>query len=176
MREGGRRGAEAAVRALLRAMGEDPDRPGLRETPARVRQAMEELFLGVGQDPAAAIAVAAGAEGEDVGQEVAVEAIPFLSWCEHHLLPFYGSVDVRYAPAGGRLAGLGDLARAVAIASRRPQLQERMTAEIADALMRALAPAWVEVRAHATQLCLVARGANAAGARVETVARRGRGA
>lgn len=159
---------ERAVRTLLTAMGEDPGRPDLAATPALVAAALPELFSGVGRDPAQAFANPV--RGSDV--EVAIEDIAFVSFCEHHLLPFHGTADVRYLPRGGRVAGLGDVARAVEIASRRLQLQERMTDELADALWRGLEPAWVVVRVRAVQLCLVARGARAVGARVETVARR----
>jgi GTP cyclohydrolase I len=173
MAEGNRGGrarqARRAVRALLAAIGEDPARPEWLATADLVAEALPELFCGVGRDPAAAVSpLAGGGEGE-----VAIEGIPFLSWCPHHLLPYHGTADVRYLPAGGRVAGLGDLARAVEIASRRPVLQERLTEDIADALWRTLAPRRLEVRLRATQLCLVARGARAVGAQVESLARRG---
>lgn len=160
--------AERAVRLLIGAMGEDPARADLAQTPGLVVAALPELFSGVGRDPADAFAHPV--RGRDV--EVAIEDIAFVSFCEHHLLPFYGTADVRYMPRGGRVAGLGEVARAVEIASRRLGLQERMTDDLADAAWRGLEPAWVEVRVRAVQLCLVARGARAVGARVETVARR----
>ena len=165
----GRRQVEAAVRTLLRAVGEDPGRAGLRGTPALVADALAELFAGVGRDPAEALEVVP--DGADV--EVAIERIPFTSWCEHHLLPFTGQASVRYMPANGRVAGLGAVARALSIAAARPTLQERLAWDVASALARRLAPRWVEVRVRAVQLCLVARGARAHGAEVETVARIG---
>jgi GTP cyclohydrolase IA len=164
-----RREVEAAVRTLLRAMGEDPARAGLAETPALVAEAIPELFRGVGRDPAQALEVVA--EGADT--EVAIEHIAFTSWCEHHLLPFTGQVSVRYMPRKGRVAGLGAVARAVDIAASRPTLQERLAHDVAAALWRALRPEWVEVRVRAVQLCLTARGARAHGAEVETVAKMG---
>lgn len=163
-----RTATERAVRLLIGAMGENPDRADLAATPALVRAALPELFSGVGRDPADALAEPV--RGRDV--EVAIEDIAFVSFCEHHLLPFHGTVDVRYMPRDCRVAGLGEVARAVEIASRRLQLQERLTDDLADAIWRGLSPAWVEVRVRAVQLCLVARGARAVGARVETVARR----
>jgi len=164
----GTRQAQRAVRAWLRAIGEDPDRPGLAQTPALVAAAIPELFDGVGRDPAEALRPIDG--GADV--EVAIGPIAFTSWCEHHLLPFVGHAQVRYLPRDRRVAGLGDVARAVALAARRLTLQERMTEDLADAIDRALAPAWLEVAVEATHLCLVARGARATGAEVHTVARR----
>ena len=149
-------------------MGEDPERAGLRQTPALVAEALAELFKGVGRDPAEALV--AVPDGRSV--EVGVEAIPFTAFCEHHLLPFVGEVSVRYLPVAGRVAGLGAVARAVALAAGRPTLQERLADDLADAMVRALGPAWVEVRVRALQLCLTARGARAHGAEVETVARR----
>ena len=157
------------MRTLLRAIGEDPGRPGLADTPALVAEALPELFAGVGRDPADGLdALAHGAQAE-----VAIENIAFTSWCEHHLLPFTGTVSVRYMPEGGRVAGLGALARAVDIAARRPTLQERLAHDVADAVARALRPRWVEVRVRAEQLCLTARGPRAQGAQVESVARIG---
>jgi GTP cyclohydrolase I len=158
-----------AVSELLRAIGEDPARPGLAETPRLVAEALPELFCGVGEDPGDAVRVIA-ADGDSA---VRISDLPFLSWCEHHLLPFHGLAAVAYLPDGGRIAGLGDVARALRVLSRRPQLQERLTAQLADVLYDRLAPRWLEVEIEATQLCLTARGANAAGARVVTRARRG---
>jgi GTP cyclohydrolase I len=162
------RAVREAVRRLLRAVGEDPDRPGLREAPERVWEALPELWGGVGKDPGAALTVLEGG-----GQaEVRLRHLPFLSWCEHHLIPFYGEAEIAYAPAGGRVAGLGDLAGALWILSRRPQIQERLTDQLAEVVWARLAPQWVEVELRAVQLCLVARGARAAGAEVVTRSRR----
>ena len=162
-----RRRVEAAVRTLLRAIGEDPGRPGLEQTPALVADALPELFSGVGRDPAEALEVVDGG----APTEVTVEGIAFTAWCEHHLLPFTGTAEVSYMPRGGRVAGLGGLARAVELAARRPTLQERLAHDVASAIDRALEPEWVEVRVRAMQLCLTARGARAVGAEVEAVAR-----
>lgn len=169
MRRPSRRAVEAAVRTLILAIGEDPERAGLADAPGLVAEALPELFGGVGRDPAEGLTVVPG--GADT--EVAIEGIAFTSWCEHHLLPFSGTAAVRYMPRHGRVAGLGAVARAVDVAARRPTLQERLARDIAEALTRALQPEWVEVRVRAVQLCLVARGARATGAEVETVARLG---
>jgi GTP cyclohydrolase I len=133
-------------------------------TPALVAEAAQELWGGIGLDPAQEIQVLRSeAEGS-----VAVEDLPFLSFCPHHLLPYHGHASVRYEPLEGRVAGLGDLARSLWVASRRLILQEDLTHLWAQALWRALRPRWVEVELVAEQLCLTARGARAVGSRVHT--------
>ena len=122
----------AAVRELLLAVGEDPDRPGLQETPARVARAYAEIFAGLGQDPAEVLSTTFD---EDHDELVLVKDIPMYSTCEHHLVPFHGVAHIGYIPGeDGRVTGLSKLARLVEVYARRPQVQERMTRQIADAL------------------------------------------
>ncbi|MDH2443285.1 GTP cyclohydrolase I FolE [Amnibacterium sp. CER49] len=163
--------AARAVAELLAALGEDVRRPGLARTPDLVAAAAAELFAGVGQDPAALLAAGPAVDGPD-GVPVALTGIPFRSLCEHHLLPFAGTVSVVYRPAG-RLAGLGTLVRAVELASARPTVQERLTDELAAALERGLGAAGVLVRAEADHACLWARGTRTRGATLVTLAARG---
>lgn len=127
----------AAVREILLAVGEDPDRDGLRETPARVARAYRELFAGLHEDPRRHLV---RVFGESCDEIVLLRDIEFFSVCEHHLLPFIGRAHVAYLPDGNRVVGLSKLARTVEAFARRPQVQERMTAQIADALMEHLRP------------------------------------
>lgn len=159
----------AAVREILAAVGEDPDREGLRETPARVARMYAEVFAGLGDDPARHLDVtfAEGHRGL-----VVLRDIPFASLCEHHLLPFAGYAHVGYLPAG-RVVGLSKLARLVDGYARRPQVQERLTAAIADALMATLRPGGAAVLLEATHTCLTVRGAQKPGATMVTAALRG---
>ena len=130
--------AAAAVRELLIAVGEDPDRPGLQDTPARVARAYAETFSGLGQDP---YDVLATTFDEDHDELVLVKDIPMYSTCEHHLVPFHGVAHIGYIPGeDGRVTGLSKLARLVEVYARRPQVQERMTSQIADALNDVLTP------------------------------------
>ena len=161
---------EAAVRMILEAIGEDPDRPGLRDTPRRVADAYRELFRGMWQDPADEISVFFEVEHDEM---VVVRDIPFYSICEHHLLPFAGHAHVAYIPNGGRITGLSKLARVVEVAARRPQLQERLTGEIADAIVERLAPRGVLVVLEAEHLCMTMRGVKKPGSRTVTSAVRG---
>lgn len=161
---------EEAVRQLLRAMGEDPERPGLHETPRRVAAMYRDLTGGRGRDAGEPLAVAF--EEPYVGV-VLVREIPFYSLCEHHLLPFFGHASVAYQPGQGAVTGLSKLARVVGIASRRLQLQERMTREIADALEEHLQPQGVLVRLQAEHLCMAMRGVERAGAATITLETRG---
>ena len=164
---------EAAVVELLNAIGEDPARPGLVDTPQRIAASYGELFAGIGEDPLAHLADAAEFTGDDaVGELVLVRDIAFRSTCEHHLLPFTGVAHLAYAP-GERIVGLGKLARVVETLSARPQLQERLTDQIADALDRGLAPRGVLVVMDARHGCVTARGARQAGSTTVTVAGRG---
>ena len=144
-----------AVRDILVSIGENPERPGLVETPDRVARAYGEICRGVGRDPADEIDVVF-----DEGYKglVLVRDIPFYSICEHHLLPFMGHAHVAYLPSGGRSTGLSKLARAVEIAARRPQVQERLTEQVADAVMRKLDPLGVLVLCEAEHLCMTMRG------------------
>jgi GTP cyclohydrolase I len=163
--------AAAAVRELLLAVGEDPDRPGLQETPARVARAYAETFGGLGQDPAEVLSTTFD---EDHDEMVLVKDIPMYSTCEHHLVPFHGVAHVGYIPGeDGRVTGLSKLARLVDIYARRPQVQERMTGQIADALNDVLKPRGVLVVIEAEHLCMSMRGIRKAGATTVTSAVRG---
>jgi GTP cyclohydrolase I len=160
---------EAAVREILLALGEDPDREGLRRTPARVAAAYDELFHGLREDPRRQLQVTFD---EDHREMVILRDIPFAAMCEHHLLPFTGQAHIGYIPQG-RVVGLSKLARLVEGYARRPQLQERLTSEIADALMDALTPNGCGVVIEAVHTCMTIRGINKAGATMLTSAMRG---
>ena len=148
--------AAAAVRELLLAVGEDPDREGLRETPARVARAYEELFAGLRSDPAA---VLDRTFAEDHDELVLVRDIPMFSTCEHHLLPFHGQAHVAYIPAtDGRVTGLSKLARLVDLYARRLQLQERLTDQISQVVMESVDAKGVGVMIEARHLCMMMRG------------------
>jgi GTP cyclohydrolase I len=163
--------AEAAVRELLLAVGEDPDRPGLKETPARVARAYTEVFSGLWQDPDEVLATTFD---EDHDELVLVKDIPMYSTCEHHLVPFHGVAHIGYIPGDdGRVTGLSKLARLVEVYARRPQVQERMTAQIADALADALKPRGVLVVIEAEHLCMAMRGIRKPGSTTVTSAVRG---
>ena len=162
---------EAAVRELLLAIGEDPDRPGLQDTPARVARAYVETFAGLRQDP---YEVLATTFAEDHDELVLVKDIPMYSICEHHLVPFHGVAHVGYIPGDdGRVTGLSKLARLVEVFARRPQVQERMTAQIADALQEVLKPRGTIVVIEAEHLCMAMRGIRKPGATTVTSAVRG---
>ncbi|WP_296193874.1 GTP cyclohydrolase I [uncultured Microbacterium sp.] len=167
-----RDGAIRAVRDLLRALGEDPDRDALVRTPERVADVFLDLFSGQHVDPATALGVPVAVADENPGELVSVVGIPFRSVCEHHLLPFEGTADVTYAP-DRHIAGLSRIVRVVEIASRRPQLQERLGQQIADALMAGLAPRGVTVRLEARHGCVAHLEPAAAAARVITIATAG---
>jgi GTP cyclohydrolase IA len=163
---------ERAVREILLAIGEDPSRAGLLETPARVARAYTELFSGLHDDAGRHLGRVFDQEqqGEDT---VMLRDISFSSVCEHHLLPFTGRAHVAYMPSHGRVTGLSKLARTVDVYARRPQMQERLTAQIADALVRHLDPRGVAVVVEAEHSCLRLRGAGKAGATMVTTAFRG---
>jgi len=165
---------EAAVAELLAAIGDDPTRPGLIDTPKRVAKAYQELFSGVGEDPAVALAARADFpdSAERAGEVVVLRGIEFRSMCEHHLLPFFGSAHVAYLP-GERFAGLGALAKVVEVAASRPQLQERLTEDVADALMTGLGARGALVVLEAAHGCVSARGPRQESARTLTMAARG---
>jgi len=163
--------AEAAVRELLIAVGEDPDRLGLRDTPARVARAYAETFAGLWQDPEELLATTFA---EDHDEMVLVKKIPMYSTCEHHLVPFHGVAHIGYIPAeDGRVTGLSKLARLVEMYARRPQVQERMTSQVADALARVLKPRGVLVVIEAEHLCMAMRGIRKPGSTTVTSAVRG---
>lgn len=161
--------AEAAVRELLLALGEDPDREGLRETPRRVTAAFEETLGGPDVDIAKLLSVGFE-EGHD--EMVILRDVPFFSICEHHLMPFHGIAHVGYVP-NGRVVGLSKLARLVDAMARRPQLQERLTAQIADTLMDTIQPQGAAVAVEAEHLCMQMRGIKKPGSRMLTSAMRG---
>jgi GTP cyclohydrolase I len=160
---------ERAVREILLSIGEDPDREGLARTPARVAAAYAELFAGLREDPRRHLRVTFD-EGHQ--EMVVLRNIPFASMCEHHLLPFTGFTHVGYIPKG-RVVGLSKLARLVEGYARRPQVQERMTSEIADAIMEELAPQGCGVMIEATHTCMTIRGIQKPGATMITSAMRG---
>ena len=163
--------AEAAVRELLFAIGEDPDREGLRETPGRVARAARELYAGLNQDPADVLSTTFSIDHEEM---IIVRDIELFSTCEHHLLPFHGEAHIGYIPAeGGRVTGLSKLARLVDVFARRPQVQERITTQVADSLVEHLDAQGVIVVIEAEHLCMTMRGVRKPGARTITSAVRG---
>ena len=163
--------AEAAVREFLIAIGEDPDREGLLETPARVARACSEVFSGMHEDPADHLRKQFHEDGHE--EMVIVRDIPFTSMCEHHLLPFTGRAHVAYIPRKGRITGLSKLARCVEGFARRPQVQERMTSQIANAIMETLQPLGALVVVEAEHMCMTARGIKKPGSLTITSAVRG---
>jgi GTP cyclohydrolase I len=161
----------AAVTSIIKAIGEDPEREGLVGTPARVAEMYAELFAGLDKDPKEELTV-----GYELGHRemVIVRDIPFYSMCEHHLLPFYGVVHIGYTPdAEGRVVGLSKLARVVEAIAKRPQIQERMTSQIADAIMEGFKPSGVAVIIQAEHLCMIMRGVKKPGSNIITSAIRG---
>lgn len=161
---------EKAVREILIAIGEDPDREGLVETPSRVARMYEEVFSGLENSPEDHLKIFNEEKNEEM---VVVRDIPLYSMCEHHLLPFVGKAHIVYIPQNGRVIGLSKLARIVDNFARRPQIQERLTSQIADFLMDNLEPLGVAVVIEAEHLCMTMRGARAAGAKTKTSALRG---
>jgi GTP cyclohydrolase I len=158
-----------AVREIIEAIGEDPGRDGLRETPERIGRMYAELFSGIHQDP---LEVLRRGFSEDHKEMVILKDIPFYSLCEHHFLPFHGSAHVGYVPEG-RIVGVSKLARVVDILARRPQMQERLTSQVADAIMEGLRPDGVAVVIEAEHLCMTMRGVQKPGTRMITSAIRG---
>jgi GTP cyclohydrolase IA len=160
---------ERAVREILEAVGEDPDREGLRDTPARIGRMYAEIFAGLYLDPAAYLQTQFDEGHEEM---VILRDIPFYSMCEHHLVPFHGVAHVGYIPEG-KVVGLSKLARVVEGFARRPQLQERLTGQIADSIMAALEPDGVAVVIECEHLCLTMRGVKKPGSKMVTSAVRG---
>ncbi len=160
----------AAVRELLFAIGEDPDRPGLIETPDRVARMYEEIYAGLHKDPRDEIKVF---QEENHEEMVMVKDIPTYSVCEHHLLPFVGVAHVVYIPKKGKILGLSKLARIVDTLAKKPQLQERLTSEVADVIMEAIEPMGVAVVIQAEHLCMTMRGIKKPGSKTVTSALRG---
>jgi GTP cyclohydrolase I len=159
-----------AIRLFLEGIGEDPDRDGLRDTPQRVANMCEEIYSGIGADPAALFTVDFEESYDEI---VLVKDIPFYSICEHHLVPFIGRAHVAYLPEGTSITGISKLARVVELHARRPQVQERLTTQIAESLMDALDPRGVMVVIEAEHLCMSMRGAMKPGAVTTTSAVRG---
>ncbi|MFY9175688.1 MAG: GTP cyclohydrolase I FolE [Peptococcia bacterium] len=159
-----------AVRQILEAIGEDPQREGLLETPQRVARMCEEIFQGLHQEPEKHLEVCFSENHEEM---VLVKDIPLYSICEHHLLPFFGKAHVAYIPRKGKVTGLSKLARVVEGYAKRPQLQERLTSQIADAIMKALNPWGVIVVIEAEHMCMTIRGVNKPGSKTLTSAVRG---
>ena len=162
---------EAAVREILVAIGEDPDRDGLRDTPARVARAYREMFRGLHERPEDVLTTTF-----DLGHDelVLVKDIELASSCEHHLVPFYGSAHIGYIPsAEGRITGLSKLARLVDVYAKRPQVQERLTTQVAEAMVEILRPRGVIVVIEAEHLCMTMRGVRKPGAKTVTSAVRG---
>ena len=162
---------ERAVRDILEAIGEDPKRDGLKETPARVARMYEEIFSGLREDPSEYLQVLFEADHDEM---VMVRDIPLYSLCEHHLIPFSGKAHVAYIPGqDGRITGLSKIARLVEGYARRPQVQEQLTVQIADAMERTLEPRGVMVIIEAEHLCMSMRGVEKAGTTTVTSAVRG---
>ena len=161
---------ENAVRDILEAVGEDPQREGLIETPARVARMYAEIFAGLGDDPTRHLKLFDESKNDEM---VVVRDIPLYSMCEHHLIPFMGKAHIAYIPQDGKVIGLSKLARIVDCFARRPQLQERLTAQVADFLDEHLHPMGVAVVIEAQHLCMTMRGARAAGSQTRTSALRG---
>jgi GTP cyclohydrolase IA len=161
---------EGAVRLILEAVGEDPNREGLLDTPKRVAKMYEEVFSGLTIDPKEYFETIFSEDHEEL---VLVKDIPFYSMCEHHLVPFHGIAHVAYVPKDGKVAGLSKLARVVEAVSRRPQLQERITSTVADTIMETLEPHGVMVVVEAEHMCMTMRGVKKPGAKTVTSAVRG---
>ncbi len=160
---------ERAVALLLEGIGEDASREGLAETPSRIARMYEEIFAGIGKTPEEYLGKTFSAEGSGM---VVEKDIVFYSTCEHHLLPFYGKAHIAYLP-DGKVVGLSKLARAVEVYARRPQLQERLTVQIADALMEYLQPKGVIVMVEAEHMCMTMRGVKKPGTQTMTLVSRG---
>ncbi|MFA4993104.1 MAG: GTP cyclohydrolase I FolE [Candidatus Omnitrophota bacterium] len=161
---------EKAVRQILEAIGEDPLRKDLLETPRRVADMYEEIFSGIKQDPEKELEVILEQKHHEI---ILLRGIPLYSVCEHHLLPFTGRVNIAYIPKNGRVTGLSKLARVVDVLSRRPQVQERLTTQVAEIIMRKLNPLGVMVVIEAEHLCMSMRGVKKPGVMTVTSAVRG---
>jgi GTP cyclohydrolase I len=159
------------VRLILEGLGEDLEREGLRNTPLRVAKMYAEIFQGLETDPLSVLTTVFTEEEHE--EMVLVKDIPLYSMCEHHLLPFYGSAHVAYIPHKGRITGLSKIARVVEILAKRPQMQERLTSQIADTLVKGLEPRGVLVVVEAEHMCMTMRGIKKPGAKTVTSAVRG---
>jgi len=161
---------ERAISLFLEGIGDDITRPGIQDTPRRIAEMCEELYAGIGVDSSRAVKMLPSEQHDEI---VLVRDIPFYSMCEHHLLPFLGRAHVAYIPAAGRVTGLSKLARVVDIESKKPQLQERLTSDIADSIVKALAPKGVMVVIEAEHLCMTMRGVRKPGSITVTSVVRG---
>jgi len=161
---------EQAVRLILEAVGEDPNREGLRDTPKRVAKMYGEIFSGMGKDPKEYFDTIFSEDHEEL---VLVKDIPFYSMCEHHLVPFFGKAHIAYIPRGGKVVGLSKLARSIEAVASRPQLQERITKTIANAIVEKLEPYGVMVVIEAEHMCMTMRGVKKPGSKTVTSAVRG---
>lgn len=161
---------QKAVRMILEAVGEDPERDGLRDTPKRVADFYQEVFAGLSEDPEAQIKLYSAPNQDEM---IIAKDIFFHSLCEHHLLPFFGLAHVAYIPSDNKITGFSRLVRVIEVLARRPQLQERLTAQIADVLMKVLVPKGVLVIMEAEQMCLTMRGLRKPGSVTITSALRG---
>lgn len=161
---------EEAVKMILEAIGENPEREGLIDTPRRVARMYEEIFYGMDVDPCEILKVSFNEYHDEL---VLVKDIPLYSMCEHHLLPFYGKAHVAYIPKGGKVLGISKIARVTEVFARRPQLQERLSSQIADCIYNTLKPYGVAVIIEAEHMCMTMRGVNKPGSLTVTSAVRG---
>jgi len=161
---------EKGVRLILEGIGEDPERPGLKETPERVAQMYQEILAGL-ETPTEELLKSI--EGESHDEMVLLKDIPFYSVCEHHLLPFIGKAHVAYIPSGGKIVGLSELVKAVEVLAKRLQVQERLTTQLADLIMNKIKPKGAMVIIDAEHLCISMRGVKRPGSRTVTSAVRG---
>lgn len=161
---------EKAIRQIITAIGDDPGREGLKDTPKRVAEMYEDIFSGIGRDVKDVVKIF---EAEDHDEMVILKDIPFYSICEHHFLPFLGKAHIAYIPRKNKLLGLSKLARVVELYAKRPQLQERLTSQIADTMMNIINPLGVLVIIEAEHLCMTMRGVKKPGSKMVTSAIRG---
>ncbi len=161
---------QTGVRLILEGIGENPERPGLRRTPERISDMYEEIFSGLDISPEE---ILKPMEGERHDEMILLKDIPFYSVCEHHLLPFAGRAHIAYIPDNGRIVGISSLARALEVFAKRPQVQERLTAQLADLIMERLRPKGCMVIVDAEHLCMSMRGIKKPGSRTVTSAVRG---
>jgi GTP cyclohydrolase I len=161
---------QQGVRLILEGVGEDVTRPGLVDTPERIARMYQELFSGLGEDPMPYLKTISGESHDEI---ILVREIPMFSICEHHLLPFQGVAHIAYIPKNGRIVGLSKLVRVLEALARRPQVQERLTTQLADTLMQGLEPKGVMVMIEANHLCMTIRGVKKPNSRITTSAVRG---
>ena len=161
---------EKGVRLILEGIGEDPERAGIKDTPGRVARMYCEIFSGLETPTEELLKII---EGESHDEMVLLKDIPFYSVCEHHLIPFFGKAHVAYIPAGGKIVGLSELVKSVEVLAKRPQVQERLTTQLADLIMQRLKPKGAMVIIDAEHLCISMRGVKKPGARTVTSAVRG---